>query len=84
MKKLLGTTMSLKWRHGDREKLWCILPTHPIAAGVPEVIELPEEERLKIIQALRKTNGNRKEAAEILDMSTTTLWRRMQKYNIRL
>lgn len=44
MKKLLGTTMSLKWRHGDREKLWCILPTHPIAAGVPEVIELPEEE----------------------------------------
>lgn len=44
MKKLLGTTMSLKWRHGDKEKLWCILPTHPIAAGVPEMIELPEEE----------------------------------------
>ena len=44
MKKLLGTTMSLKWRHGDSEKLWCTLPTHPIAAGVPEVIELPEEE----------------------------------------
>lgn len=44
MKKLLGTTMSLKWRHGDSEKLWCILPTHPIAAGVPEVIELPKEE----------------------------------------
>ena len=44
MKKLLGTTMSLKWRHGDREKLWCTLPTHPIAAGVPELIELPQEE----------------------------------------
>lgn len=44
MKKLLGTTMSLKWRHGDSEKLWCILPTHPIAAGVPEMIELPKEE----------------------------------------
>ena len=44
MKKLLGTTMSLKWRHGDKEKLWCIQPTHPIAAGVPEMIELPEEE----------------------------------------
>ncbi len=44
MKKLLGTSMTLKWRHGDREKLWCTLPTHPIAAGVPEVIELPEEE----------------------------------------
>lgn len=44
MKKLLGTSMTLKWRHGDREKLWCIAPTHPIAAGVPELIELPEEE----------------------------------------
>ncbi len=44
MKKLLGTSMTLKWRHGDSEKLWCIAPTHPIAAGVPEMIELPEEE----------------------------------------
>ena len=44
MKKLLGTSMTLKWRHGDSEKLWCIAPTHPIAAGVPELIELPDEE----------------------------------------
>ncbi len=44
IKKLLGTSMTLKWRHGDSEKLWCTLPTHPIAMGVPEVIELPEEE----------------------------------------
>lgn len=44
MKKLLGTSMTLKWRHGDREKLWCIAPTHPIAVGVPAMIELPEEE----------------------------------------
>ena len=44
MKKLLGTSMTLKWRHGDSEKLWCIAPAHPIAAGIPEMIELPEEE----------------------------------------
>lgn len=44
MKKLLGTSMTLKWRHGDSENLWCIAPTHPIAAGVPEKIFLPEEE----------------------------------------
>lgn len=44
MKKLLGTSMTLKWRHGDSEKLWCTLPTHPIAADVPELIELPKEE----------------------------------------
>lgn len=44
MKALLGTTMTLRWRHGDREKLWCTCPGHPIAAGVSECIELPEEE----------------------------------------
>lgn len=44
MKRLLGTSMTLKWRHGDREKLWCTAPTHPIAAGVPSVIEIPKEE----------------------------------------
>lgn len=44
MKRLLGTSMTLKWRHDDSERLWCTAPTHPIAAGIPEVIEIPEEE----------------------------------------
>ena len=44
MKKLMGTTMTLKWKHGEQEKLWCVAPTHPIAAGIPEMIEIPEEE----------------------------------------
>lgn len=44
MKSLMGTTMTLKWRDNDREKLWCVLPTHPIAAGVPQCIEIPHEE----------------------------------------
>lgn len=44
IKRLLGTTMTLKWQHGQQEKLWCIDPAHPIAAGVPEMIELPKEE----------------------------------------
>lgn len=44
MRRLLGTTMTLKWKHGESEKLWCIAPTHPIAAGVPERINLPIEE----------------------------------------
>ena len=44
MKRLLGTSMTLKWRHGDREKLWCIAPSHPIAKDVSEMIELPQEE----------------------------------------
>ena len=41
---LMGTTCSLKWRDGDRERLWTILPNHPIAKGLPEYFELEEEE----------------------------------------
>ncbi|MCC8043828.1 MAG: ThuA domain-containing protein [Oscillospiraceae bacterium] len=44
MKSLLGTTLDLKWRHGDSERVWCINPSHPIAEGVPECFELPLEE----------------------------------------
>lgn len=44
MKNLMGTSMTLKWKHGESERLWCVAPTHPIAAGIPEVIEIPEEE----------------------------------------
>lgn len=44
VKKLMGTTMTLKWKHGQQENLWCIAPSHPIAAGIPEKIEIPMEE----------------------------------------
>ena len=43
-KRLTGTSCNLKWRHGDRERLWTVLPFHPIAAGLPEHFELPAEE----------------------------------------
>lgn len=43
-KRLMGTTCSLKWRDGDRERLWCINPSHPIAKGVPESFIIPVEE----------------------------------------
>ena len=42
--KLMGTTCSLKWRDGDRERLWCISPNHDIAKGVPESFDIPVEE----------------------------------------
>lgn len=42
--KLMGTTCSLKWRDGDRERVWCIKPTHPIAKGIPEYFNIPVEE----------------------------------------
>ncbi len=44
MKKLLGTSMTLKWRHGDRERLFVTAPSHPIAKYIPEYFELPVEE----------------------------------------
>lgn len=44
-KKLMGTTCDLKWREaGDKERIWVVNPAHPIAAGLGEYFELPEEE----------------------------------------
>ena len=44
-KKLMGTTCSLRWRSsGDRELVWTVSPAHPIAAGVPDPIVIPEQE----------------------------------------
>jgi trehalose utilization protein len=44
-KRLMGTTCSLKWREaGERERVWVVDPSHPIAAGVGECIELENSE----------------------------------------
>jgi trehalose utilization protein len=43
--KLMGTSCSLKWREaGENERLWVVEPTHPIAEGIGEYIELEHEE----------------------------------------
>lgn len=44
MKALLGTSMTLKWRNDDSEKLWCTAPYHPIAQGIDSCIDIPTEE----------------------------------------
>ncbi|MCA1942290.1 MAG: ThuA domain-containing protein [Yonghaparkia sp.] len=44
-KKLMGTTCSLRWRNdGDREVVWTVDPTHPIAAGVPDPLVIEAQE----------------------------------------
>ncbi|MBP3360483.1 MAG: ThuA domain-containing protein [Clostridia bacterium] len=43
-KSMLGTACNLRWRDNDRERVWCVNPGHPIAAGIPESFELPQEE----------------------------------------
>lgn len=44
-RKLMGTSCSLRWRNdGDREVVWTIDPTHPIAAGVPDPLVIEAQE----------------------------------------
>jgi len=44
-RRLMGTNCSLKWRVADeKERLWNLEPSHPIAAGIGDYFELPHEE----------------------------------------
>lgn len=43
--RLMGTTCTLNWRsERDRELVWTVDPTHPIAAGVPSPLVIDEQE----------------------------------------
>lgn len=42
---LNGTSCRLHWREAnEKERIWCIDPTHPVAAGLPETFTLEHEE----------------------------------------
>ena len=45
-RKLMGTTCSLRWREAaEKERIWCVNPGHPIAAGMTdEYFELEHTE----------------------------------------
>ena len=45
-------------------------------------LNLREIEKKAIFQALRKANGNKADAAKLLGVNTTTVYRKMAKYNI--
>ena len=43
--RMMGTTCRLKWREStDKERIWIVSPSHPIASGVPEYFEIEREE----------------------------------------
>jgi trehalose utilization protein len=43
--KLMGTTCTARWRaEHDRELIWTVDPTHPIARGVPHPLIIEEDE----------------------------------------
>jgi transcriptional regulator with PAS, ATPase and Fis domain len=45
-----------------------------------DTLDLQMQERMSIERALERFGGNRKKAAEALNISTVTLWRRMKQY----
>ena len=43
--RLMGTSCHLRWREADdREVVWTVAPSHPIARGVPPVFVIPQQE----------------------------------------
>ncbi|WP_049570941.1 ThuA domain-containing protein [Streptomyces sp. SBT349] len=43
--RLMGTTCTLRWRNAaERELVWTVDPSHPIAAGVPHPIVIEQQE----------------------------------------
>lgn len=44
-KRLMGTPCSLRWREaGERERMWVIDPSHPIARGLPPALTIENSE----------------------------------------
>jgi transcriptional regulator of acetoin/glycerol metabolism len=50
--------------------------------GSPSSLNLAENEKLLIMRALRKTKGNKAEAAKLLGINITTVYRKLEKYQI--
>jgi len=48
----------------------------------PQLASLENVERTHILQTLEQVGWNRKRAAEILEISTTTLWRRLKDFGV--
>ena len=54
----------------------------PRSAPAQEVESLPGLERKHILETLDRVGWNRRRAAEVLQISTTTLWRRLRQFGI--
>jgi two-component system response regulator HydG len=54
----------------------------PASVAVPRGLSLREIERRAIVQALEDCQGNRTQAAKVLDIDRSTLRRKMQEYGI--
>jgi DNA-binding NtrC family response regulator len=52
---------------------------YPVAG---DTLDLQQQERVSIERALERFGGNRKRAAQALNISTVTLWRKMKQYGL--
>jgi len=59
---------------------------HPLISGPSRHPVSPKEseEKIALVKALRKSNGNQSEAARILGVNRVTVWNRMRKHGIDL
>ncbi|MCB9519384.1 MAG: sigma-54-dependent Fis family transcriptional regulator [Myxococcales bacterium] len=53
-------------------------------AGVPREASAPDDERLRIVDAVRRAGGNRTTAARLLGVSRATLYRRIAELGLEL
>jgi trehalose utilization protein len=45
VRRVLGTSCTFRWREeDDRELVWVVDPAHPIARGLPPVVDIPNQE----------------------------------------
>ena len=56
--------------------------SQPLGTDEGEVVRIDEAEREHILRVLQNCNGRKMEAARLLGINKTTLWRKMKRYGI--
>ncbi len=58
------------------------LGNEPITAPIGFTLKSDEEEKERIMRALKQTDGNKKLAAKLLGIGRTTMYRKLEEYGI--
>jgi DNA-binding NtrC family response regulator len=78
---LIPASLPISIVHGDeRQPLIMAAAADPIPS---DGISLEENERMLVVRALEKTNGNQTQAARLLRVTRDTLRYKMKKFNLK-